>query len=114
VTWNRDGFVWVASNPTGSFTSRMFNTGGFLPKVAASTTGGFVDHIFVTWTAFGATPDLDRVFFAESASSGSVHMTWDGTYIAPAGTFAMAVGGSGTKGTVTYTSSSGVFIRSQT
>ena len=113
VTWNRDGFVWVASNPGGSFSSRMFNTGGFLPKVAASTTSGFVDHVFVAWTAFGATPGQDRAFFAESATNGSVHMTWDGTNVAPVGTFTLGVGGAATKGTVTYTGANAVTIRSQ-
>jgi hypothetical protein len=113
VTWYRDGFIWVASNPSGTFSSRMFNTGGFMPKVAASTTSGFVDHVFVAWTAFGAAPDQDRVFFAESATSGSVHMTWDGASVAPAGTFLLGVGGSNTKGTVTYTGGNAVLIRSQ-
>ena len=113
VTWNRDGYVWVASNPGGSFSSRMFNTGGLLPKVAASTTSGFVDHIFVTWTAFGATPSQNRVFFAESASNGSVQATWDGTYVAPVGTSALGVGGAATKGTVTYSGGNAVAIRSQ-
>jgi hypothetical protein len=116
VTWNRDGFVWVASNASGSFTSRMFNTGGFLPNVTATTTGGFPDHIFVAWTAFGATPGQDRVFFAESASTGSVHGTWNGAYVAPVGTLALGVGGAATKGTVTYANDPAnlVAIRSQT
>jgi len=90
VTWERDGFIVVASNATGSFTSHRFNTGGLEPRVAASTTSGVIDHVFVTWTAFG--PTDFRVFFAESASTGSVQGTWDGTTIAPAGA-AIAVGG---------------------
>jgi hypothetical protein len=116
VTWVRDGYIWVASNATssGSFSSRMFNTGGYGPNVAASTTSGFVDHIFVTWTRF-LTPSSPRglVFFAESASGGSVHMTWDGATVAPVDTRAIGVGGAGTKATVSYLSLSSVTIRSQ-
>ena len=41
-------------------------------------------------------------------------MTWDGTYVAPAGTLALGVGGAATKGTVTYTGGNAVTIRSQT
>jgi hypothetical protein len=108
VTWVRDGFIWVASNATssGAFSSRMFNTGGTEPRVAASTTSGFVDHIFVAWTAFPTQTSQGQVFFAESASSGSVHMTWDGTTIAPEGTRTISVGGTATKATVSYLSPS--------
>jgi hypothetical protein len=113
VTWHRDGFIWVASNSSGSFTSRMFNTGGFVPNVDPSTTGGFVDHIFVTWTTFGTATEAGRVFFAESASTGSVHMTWDGATIAPAGTQSIGVGGAATKATVSYLSPDSITIRSQ-
>jgi hypothetical protein len=109
VTWERDGFIWVASNPTGSFSSRRFNTGGFHPFVSASTTGGVVDHIFVAWTSFTG----DRVFFAESATSGSVHMTWDGAHVGPAGSDAFAVRGFGTKATVVYGTGSSVASRTQ-
>jgi hypothetical protein len=114
VTWQRDGFIWVASNASGSFTSRMFNTGGYGPNVDPSTTGGFVDHIFVTWTRF-LTPTSPRglVFFAESASGGSVHMTWDGATVAPVDTRAIGVGGAGTKATVSYLSPDSITIRSQ-
>jgi hypothetical protein len=109
VAWHRDGFNWVASNPTGSFSSHMFNTGGLRPFVGASTTGGVVDHIFVSWTSFTG----DRVFFAESATSGSVHMTWDGAHVGPAGSDAFAVRGFGTKATVVYGTGSSVASRTQ-
>jgi hypothetical protein len=111
VTWYRDGFIVVASNATGSFTSHRFNTGGFEPRVAASTTSGVIDHVFVTWTAFGITGD--RVFFAESASTGSVQGTWDGTTIAPEA-FAIGVGGFATKAIVTYGTATAVVARAQT
>jgi hypothetical protein len=109
VTWERDGFIWVASNASGSFTSRMFNTGGFHPKVATSTTSGVVDHIFVAWSALAQ----DRVFFAESASTGTVHGQWDGTHIAPAGTEAVATAGFATKGTAVYHTNTEVVSRTQ-
>ncbi|HLM28617.1 MAG TPA: hypothetical protein VK360_01745 [Acidimicrobiales bacterium] len=109
VTWERDGFIVVASNATGSFTSHRFNTGGYGPKVAASTTSGVIDHVFVTWTTFAG-----GVFFAESASTGSVLGIWDGTFIAPAGTFAFGVGGFATKAIVTYGTGSSVAVRAQT
>jgi hypothetical protein len=107
VTWERDGFVWVASNASGSFTSHMFNTGGRHPTVAASTSSGAVDHVFVTWTALGQ----ERVSFPESASSGTVHGQWDGTYVGPWVTEVVAAGGAATKGTSVYHSSSEVVSR---
>jgi len=110
VTWFRDGFIVVASNASGSFTSHRFNTGGFEPSVAASTTSGVVDHVFVTWTAFGTTGL--RVFFAESASTGSVQGTWNGATIAP-DAFAIGVGGFATKAIVTYGTASTVTARAQ-
>lgn len=111
VTWNRDNFVVVASNPTGSFTSHTFNTGGIAPKVAPSISPTAADDIFVTWTAFN--PAGDRVFFAETASS-SVNGTWHGANIAPAGTFSFAVGAAGGKATVSYQEGSTVRVRAQT
>jgi len=111
VTWYRDGFIVVASNATGSFTSHRFNTGGFEPRVAASTTSGVIDHVFVSWTSFGEANT--RVFFAESASTGSVQGTWDGATIAPDG-FAIGVGGFATKAIVTYGTFTSVAARAQT
>jgi hypothetical protein len=111
VTWERDGFIVVASNATGSFTSHRFNTGGSEPSVAASTTSGVIDHVFVTWTAFG--PTDFRVFFAESATTGSVQGTWDGTTLA-SGAFAIGVGGFATKAIVTYRTPTSVAARAQT
>jgi hypothetical protein len=111
VTWHRDGFIVVASNATGSFTSHRFNTPGFRPRVAASRTSGVIDHVFVTWTVFAGAED--RVFFAESASTGSVQGTWDGTTIA-SGAFPIAVGGFATKAIVTYATASTVTARAQT
>jgi hypothetical protein len=113
VTWHRDGFIVVASNATGSFTSHRFNTPGSEPRVAASRTSGVIDHVFVTWTAFGTTGD--RVFFAESASTGSVQGTWNGTTIASRAS-AIGVGGFATKAIVTYAtpSTSTVTARAQT
>ncbi len=89
-------------------------TGGYDPKVAASTTSGAVDHVFVTWTAYIPTAP-SRVFFAESATAGSVHLTWDGALLGPTGAAPLAVGGAATKGTVTYTDYNlgAVAIRSQ-
>jgi hypothetical protein len=113
VTWYRDGYVWVASNASGSFTSRRFATAGTDPKVAASTTSGVVDHVFVTWTTSGPPAQSGQVFFAESATNGSVHQAWDGAAIAPAGSIALGVGGVATKATVTYTGLGTVSIRSQ-
>jgi hypothetical protein len=110
VTWYRDGFIWVASNPGGTFTSRMFNTGGYGPHVAASVTAGAVDHIFVTWTSF----TQNRVFFAESASTGTVGGTWDGTHIGPTGSIGWATGGFQTKGTAVYATGQSVASRTQT
>jgi hypothetical protein len=109
VTWVRDGFVMVAGNATGSFTSHRFNTGGDEPNVAASTTAGAVDHVFVAWRASAA----DRVFFAESATSGDVQGTWDGAPIAATGTRPFAVGGVGTKATVTYGTGAAVAVQAQ-
>jgi len=111
VTWYRDGFIVVASNATGSFTSHRFNTPGFQPRVAASRTSGVIDHVFVTWTIFGTTGE--RVFFAESASTGSVQGTWNGATIAP-GAFAIGVGGFATKAIVTYGTATTVAARAQT
>jgi hypothetical protein len=115
VAWYRDGFIWVASNATssGAFSSRMFNTGGFMPNVAASTTSGFVDHIFVAWTKFPTQTQDGQAFFAESASTGSVHQTWDGATIAPPRSNVAGVGGVATKATVTYLTDVDVAIRSQ-
>jgi hypothetical protein len=107
VTWYRDGSIVVASNATGSFTSHRFNTGGFRPSVATSTTSGVIDHVFVTWTTSG------RVFFAESASTGSVQGTWNGTTIASTA-FAIGVGGFATKAIVTYGTATTVAARAQT
>ena len=111
VTWNRDNFVVVASNPTGSFTSHTFNTGGIAPKVAPSISPTAADDIFVTWTAFN--PAGDRVFFAETASS-SVNGTWHGATIAPANTFPFAVGAAGGKAIVAYQEGATVRVRAQT
>lgn len=114
VTWTRDGATMVASNPTGSFTSHRFLTAGFGPKVAASTTSGMVDHVFVSWTSTAT--GTERVFFAESTTTGTVQGTWSGTYITPAGTVTFGVGGFATKATVVYgvTASPSVAARSQT
>ena len=111
VAWFRDGHIWVASNFGGSFSSRMFNTGGSNPQVAASTTGfGIgVDHVYVAWTAFGT---VRSAFFAESETRGSVHMTWNGATVA-SDAFVIGVGGAATKGTVTYAGANAVTIRSQ-
>jgi hypothetical protein len=115
VAWNRGVGVWVASNPFGPFTSHHFNTTGFRPKVAASTTGGVVDHIFVLFTTFGPRLEVNQPFFAESASDGSVDLAWDGTRIAPAIAYGLGVGGHATKGTATYwdRTANAVAIRSQ-
>jgi hypothetical protein len=115
VTWTRDGATMVASNPSGSFASHRFLTPGFGPKVAASTTSGAVDHVFVSWTSTAT--GSDRVFFAETASTGSVQGTWDGTYITPTGTTTFGVGGFATKATVVYGTaapSPSVALRAQT
>lgn len=116
VTWNRDGFVWVASNHTGSFTSKRFLTAGAAPKVALSVTGSNVDHIFLSWRVFAAGTGVPKVFFAESASSGSVTGTWDGTTLAPSNVIGFATGGFAGKGTVVYSSqaSNAMVVRSQT
>ncbi len=111
VAWERDGFVWVASNATGSFVSHMFNVGGNFPKVAASTTSGFVDHVFVTWTAFDGFNT--RAFFAQTNSTGSVTGNWSGDYIAGSPTFVVGAGGYATKGTSVFTTPSEVVARSQ-
>jgi hypothetical protein len=101
VTWERDGFIMVASNSGGAFTSKRFNTGGIRPRVAASATGNAVDHVFVTWTAMSALAP-PHVFFAESATTGSVTGTWDGTAIEGPETLAFGVGAADTKAIVTY------------
>lgn len=107
VTWGRDSRIVVASNRTGSFTSHTFNTGGFGPKVAASTSAGLVDHVFVTWNGG------NRVFFAETASSGSVTEVWDGTNITGPGTAVVGIGAYAGKATVAYRSETTVDLRSQ-
>jgi hypothetical protein len=112
VTWYRDGFVMVASNAGGSFTSHRFAVGGFGTHVAVSSTGGVVDHAFVTWTATAT----GRVFFAESATTGTVHGTWEGGYVGPVDSFGWAVGVAGAKATVTYDTLApdNLVVRSQT
>jgi hypothetical protein len=109
VTWYRDGFIRVAGNATGSFTSHQFNTGGYEPRVATSTTGGAVDHVFVAWTRAGGA----GTFFAESASTGSVLGPWDGASVTPAGARAVGVGGHATRATVTYGTDTAVVARTQ-
>jgi hypothetical protein len=81
--------------------------------VAASTTSGVVDHVFVTWTTFGGPGEQGRAFFAETASNGNVQQAWDGAAIGPLGSIALGVGGAATKATVTYTGLETVAIRSQ-
>jgi hypothetical protein len=111
VTWSRDGYIVVASNPGGVFSSHRFNTGGLLPRVAVSTTSGVVDHAFVTWTAFAGLTDT-RGFFAETAGV-SVQGTWSGTYVSGLGTRVLAGTAHATKGTTVYASSTLVAARSQ-
>lgn len=111
VAWERDGYVWVASNATGSFVSHRFNTGGSFPKVAASITINRPDHVFVTWTAFGNTGS--RAFFAQTNSTGSVTGTWLGDYVAGSPSFVVGAGGFATKGTSVYTTATAVVARSQ-
>jgi hypothetical protein len=105
----------VASNPGGSFTSKRFATGGYGPRVAASVTSGAVDHAFVAWTAFG-TSAADNVYFAESATTGSVAGTWQGAAIEGPETLAVGVGAADTKAVVTYDAfdANVVAVRSQT
>jgi hypothetical protein len=112
VTWTRDGGTMVASNASGSFTSRRFLTAGREPEVGVSTTAGSADHVFVSWTATPA--GGDRVFFAESATTGSVLGTWDGTFVAPPGTTAFGVGAFATKATVVYGTGSSMAAVAQT
>lgn len=114
VTWGRDDRVVVASNRTGSaFVSRTFNTGGYQPKVAASTTAGVVDHVFLTWTVPVEQGTTARAFFAETASDGGVSGTWDGAYLTDPPSAAFAVGGFGGRATVSYRTISSVFVRTQ-
>jgi hypothetical protein len=108
VAWHRDGFIVVASNATGSFTSHRFNTGGFAPSVGTSVTFTNLDHIFVSWTSFSQ----DRVFFAET-SGASVTGIWNGAHIGPAGSLAFATGGFNTKGTAVYGTGTSVASRTQ-
>jgi hypothetical protein len=112
VTWRRDGNIMVASNAGGSFTSRRFVTPGAGPRVAASTTAGNLDHLFVTWTttAVGA----ERVFFGESATTGTVQGTWDGAAIAPVPSTAFGISAPATKATVVYGTGTSVAARSET
>jgi hypothetical protein len=111
VTWQRDGNIMVASNAGGSFTSHRFVTPGTGPKVAA-TAPGAIDHVFVTWTTTPAGPG--QVFFAESATPGSVLGTWDGAPIAPAGSTAFGVSGLATRATVVHGTGTSVAALSQT
>lgn len=113
VTWGRDGRVVVASNRTGTFVSKTFNTGGFQPKVAASTTAGAVDHVFVTWTVPVEQDTSARAFFAETASDGGVSAVWNGAFVTDPPSAAFAVGGFGGKATVAYRTESSVFVRTQ-
>jgi hypothetical protein len=113
VAWNRDDHVVVAGNYGGSYASRTFNTPGYGPRVAASASAGGVTHVFVTWTVLGSSDAENRVFFAETASPGSVTGTWSGTYITGPGTAAFAVGAYAGKATVAYRTDAALYLRSQ-
>ena len=120
VTWRRDGAIIVASKaggPSTNFTTHRFVTPGFGPKVGATGSGVVghipfvIDHVFVTWTT---TAGGNRVFFAESATTGNVGGTWDGTLIAPTGTTAFGIGALDTKATAIYGTGTSMASRSQT
>ena len=110
VTWTRDGRTVVASNHTGVFTSRSFATPGGSPTIGVSVTGSAVDHVFLSWTVFGPP---NHVFFAETASTGSVTGTWEGATLGPPVNVSLATGGFATKGTTVYSGSNSVVARSQ-
>lgn len=114
VTWTRDGFVVVASDRGGAWASRRFAIPGGDPNVAASTAGGAIDAVFVTYVSRSGQP-----FFAESrGTGGAVTGTWSGRYLdAPSdvGVFQppAAVGGVGGKATVTCRGQGAVFTTRQ-
>jgi hypothetical protein len=103
----------VASNHTGSFTTHAFATAGFEPTVGVSVTGSSVDHVFLSWSVFSTFPGPNHVFFAETASTGSVTGTWDGATLGPAVTRGLATGGFKGKGTVVYGAPNSVDARTQ-
>jgi hypothetical protein len=115
VTWGRDGRIVVASNATGSFTSRTFATPGLTPRVAASTSGGLVNGIFVTWTS--EVDGSGRVFFAETLGApGNVVVgnPWSGAYLTGSGHATVGIGVAGDRATVVFRGFTAVYARTQT
>ena len=114
VTWGRDGYIVVASNAGGSFTSHTFAVPGGEPRVAVAKAGEVVTGVFVTWNR--PVEGDSRVFFAETVGSGGSVVTtpWSGTYLTDPGYAVVGIGATGDKATVVYRSFTTVYSRSQT